>query len=200
VDKFIEDFAKIPQKQKLGGLVGIVVALGALHYFLIYDDQSTRLDMLTTSSKKLEADLVEKQAIADNLDKYKTEVKRLEAELERAKTLLPDESEVPALLAQISTLGAKAGLEISRFEPQQEEAKDFYARLPFKLKVTGNYHDIAVFIDSVAKLERIVNVENIGMREPKMVSKKYLEATDFLVTTYRFIDKNAQNAAGGKPK
>jgi type IV pilus assembly protein PilO len=190
MDKFIDDFSKIPQKQKLAGLILLVVMFGAMHYFLIYDDQSTQLDGLTASAKRLEADLVEKQAIADNLDKYKTEVKRLEAELERAKSLLPDESEVPALLAQISTLGSKAGLEISRFEPQAEELKDFYARLPFKLKVSGNYHDIASFIDSVGRLERIVNVENIGMREPKMISKKYLVNTEFLVTTYRFIDKS----------
>ena len=193
MDKLIDDLSKIPQKQKLAAFIAAIVALGVLHYFMIYDDQSTKIDALSANAKRLEADLVEKQAIADNLDKYKNEVKRLESELERAKSLLPDESEVPALLAQVSTLGSKAGLEISRFEPQAEEQRDFYARLPFKLKVTGNYHDVAAFIDSVGHLERIVNVENIGMRDPKMVSKKYLVNTDFMVTTYRFIDKS-----GGK--
>ncbi len=197
MDKFLDDFSKIPQKQKLGGLIGVVVALVALHYFLIYDDQSVQLDARTAEAKKLEADLVEKQAIAENLEKYKVEVKRLEGELERAKALLPDEGEVPALLAQINSLGTKSGLEISRFEPQREEMKDFYARLPFKLKVAGNYHEIAAFIDAVGHLERIVNVENISMREPKMQNKKYLVGADFLVTTYRFVDKSA--AAGAKP-
>ena len=190
MDKFLDDFSKIAQKQKLGGLVGIVVALLALHYFLIYDDQSTKLAMTTADAKRLDAELYETQAITENLEKYKQEVKRLEGELERAKALLPDEGEVPALLAKIDALGTRAGLEISRFEPQKEEMKDFYARLPFKLKVTGNYHEIASFIDEVGKLERIVNVENISMRDPKMLSKKYFVGSDFLVTTYRFVDKS----------
>lgn len=200
MEKFLDDFAKLPQKQKLGGLVGIVVALIALHYFMIYDDQSIKLDMQTAEAKRLEAEVVEKQAIAENLEKYKVEVKRLEGELERAKALLPDEGEVPALLAQIDSLGTKSGLEISRFEPQREEMKEFYARLPFKLKVSGNYHEIATFIDQVGRLERIVNVENIGMREPRMQSKKYLVSGDFVVTTYRFVEKQAEPPPEGTPQ
>jgi type IV pilus assembly protein PilO len=196
MDKFLDDFSKIPQKQKLAGLVALVVALLALHYFLIYDDQSTQLEARTAEAKRLDAELYEKQAITENLEKYKVEVKRLEGELERAKALLPDEGEVPALLAKIDALGTRSGLEISRFEPQKEEMKDFYARLPFKLKVTGNYHEIATFIDEVGKLERIVNVENISMREPKMVNKKYFVGSDFLVTTYRFVDKSGQPKEG----
>lgn len=191
MEKLLDDFAKIPQKQRLAGLVGVVVGLFALHFFLIYDDQSTRLVMRNNNARKLVADLAEKNAIAQDLSTYQTEVKRLEGELERAKALLPDESEVPALLAQISTLGGKTGLEISRFEPQKEEMKDFYAKLPFKLKVTGNYHELAQFIDNISRLERIVNVENINMREPKMVNKKFLVSSDFMVTTYRFVDRSA---------
>ncbi|MCC6806496.1 MAG: type 4a pilus biogenesis protein PilO [Deltaproteobacteria bacterium] len=199
MEKFLDDFAKIPQKQKLGGLVVLVVAMLGLYYTMIYDDQSIKLDTQTQEAKRLEAELVEKQAIAENLDKYKVEVKRLEGELEKAKALLPDEGEVPALLSRIDDLGTKSGLEISRFEPQREEMKDFYARLPFKLKVTGNYHEIATFIDTVGKLERIVNVENISMREPKMLSKKYLVGGEFVVTTYRFVDKGGGEAPAGEP-
>jgi type IV pilus assembly protein PilO len=198
MEKFIEDFSKIPQRQKLIALLAAVVLLGMLHYFLIYDGQSTELSDKEQQSDKLNADLVEKQAIAENLDKYRVEIHRLENELEKAKSLLPDESEVPALLAQISSLGSKAGLEISRFEPQHEEAKDFYARLPFRVKVAGSYHEVASFIDSVGHLERIVNVENISMKEPAIKNKKYVLNTEFTVTTYRFIDK-AEQAANVDP-
>ena len=66
MEKFLDDFAKIPQKQKLGGLVGIVVALVALHWYLIYDDQSIKLDMQTQEAKRLEADLVD-EAVGQDL-------------------------------------------------------------------------------------------------------------------------------------
>ncbi len=197
MEKFIEDFSKIPQRQKLLALLGLVVLIGIGHYFLVYDGQSTELAEKEAQSDKLNADLVEKQAIAENLDKYRVEIKRLEAELEKAKSLLPDESEVPALLAQISSLGSKAGLEISRFEPQHEEVKDFYARLPFQVKVAGSYHEVASFIDNVGHLERIVNAENISMKDPVVRNKKYVLNTEFTVTTYRFIDKSEQAAIPG---
>lgn len=199
MEKFIEDFSKIPQRQKLIALLVAVIMLGTLHYFLVYDGQSTELADKEAQSDKLNADLVEKQAIAENLDKYRVEIRRLENELEKAKSLLPDESEVPALLAQISSLGAKAGLEISRFEPQHEETKDFYARLPFRVKVAGSYHEVATFIDSIGHLERIVNAENISMKEPTVKNKKYVLNTEFTVTTYRFIDKAEQTATAGDP-
>src|SRR6266850_3753124 len=99
MEKFLENFAKIPQKQKFGGLVGAVLALGVMFYFLVYDGQSTRLSAYQQELQKLEADFVEKQAIAENLAKYTQEVERLKVELDKAKSLLPDESEVPALLA-----------------------------------------------------------------------------------------------------
>ncbi len=191
MDKLLDDMMKTPPRTRRAAFVALVVGLFAAYYSLVYEDQQTRLEAAAAGAERLAADVIEKQGVTVNLDRYKSEVKRLEAELDRAKSLLPDESEVPALLAQISSLGARAGLEISRFEPQAEEQKDFYARLPFKLKVTGNYHDIAAFIDSVGRLERIVNVENIGMRDPQMVSKKYMVATDFLVTTFRFVDSGA---------
>ena len=47
---------------------------------------------------------------------------------------------------------------MTSFEPQSEVAQGFYARIPVKMKIRGNYHSIAVFFDKIAKLARIVNV------------------------------------------
>jgi len=191
VDAYLDKFAKIPRQQKWLALFSIVVGFALLHYFFIYREQAQQLEIHLIQLDKFNIDVVEKQALADNLKRYTEEVARLKRDLERAKSLLPDESEVPALLAQISSLGSKAGLEISRFEPLPEELKDFYARLPFRVKVSGNYHEVATFIDSVGHLERIVNVENISMKEPVMKNKKYVVSTEFTVTTYRFVDHPA---------
>ena len=193
MEKFLDDFAKIPQKQKLAGLLAIIVALGVAHFFLVFQDQSAKLVQRTQQFDKLNTDLVEKQAIAENLTKYREEVKRLEGELEKAKAFLPDTAELPAFMSQISSIATQAGLEVSRFEPLREDTRDFYARLPYKMRLTGSYHEVATFIDNIGRLERIVNVENLGMDKPNNKNKKFVLQTEFLVTTYRFVD-----TGGGK--
>ena len=48
---------------------------------------------------------------------------------------LPEETEVPSLLVDISQTGLAAGLEEKLFQPAQEVRKDFYAELPIKIRL-----------------------------------------------------------------
>ena len=58
------------------------------------------------------------------------------------------------------------------FQPMPEIIRDFYAEVPFKLKVTGSFHEVATFFDRVGKLYRIVNIRNISMSDPTERSGK----------------------------
>ena len=40
------------------------------------------------------------------------------------------------------------------------------------MSVTGNYHEIGVFLDALSKLARIVNVTNIKMGTPRLQNEK----------------------------
>jgi type IV pilus assembly protein PilO len=103
-------------------------------------------------------------------------------------------------LSNISSLAQESGLEISLFKPAPEQAKGFYADIPVSMEVKGNYHDIGYFFDKVAKLDRIVNIENISM---KLSRTKLKGAQDdirlqskFSTVTFKFIDE--EKAAKGK--
>jgi type IV pilus assembly protein PilO len=67
------------------------------------------------------------------------------------------------------------------------------------MAVTGNYHEIGVFLDSLSKLARIVNVTNIKMTQPRVVNEKLVVNATYVATTFRFIPveapKTAQKAA-----
>lgn len=192
MEKFLDSFAKIPQKQKLAGLLALVVALGVGHFFLVYEDQSTRLSSEEEKFKKLTNELAEKTAIAQNLSMYREEVKRLETDLEAAKAFLPDTADLPAFMSQVSSIASQAGLEVSRVEPLNEETRDFYARIPYKFRLQGSYHEVATFIDNIGKLDRIINVESLTMDKPVNKNKKFVLSTEFLVTTYRFVNTGGQ--------
>ena len=55
------------------------------------------------------------------------------------------------------------------------------------MSVTGNYHEIGVFLDSISKLARIVNVTNIKMNSSKMVNDKLVVQASYVATTFRFL-------------
>ena len=78
-------------------------------------------------------------------------------------------------------------LVINNIEPQGEQKQSFYASIPIVMSVTGNYHEIGVFLDSISKLARIVNVTNIKMGSPKTVNEKLVVQASYIATTFRFL-------------
>jgi type IV pilus assembly protein PilO len=75
------------------------------------------------------------------------------------------------------------------FQPRPERQKDFYAEIPVSIKVTGGYHNVAMFFDNVARLYRIVNIENIQM---KSEGRTHSLMTTCTAVTYRFVDQTEQ--------
>ena len=58
--------------------------------------------------------------------------------------------------------------------------------------VTGNYHNVALFFDKVARLSRIVNIENIKMTTAKGGNELRTSCT---AVTYRFIETKSKKAS-----
>ena len=88
----------------------------------------------------------------------------------------------------IATLVEQSDCQMAKFSPQGEVRKDFYARIPVEMEITGNYHSIALFFDRVSKLDRIVNVSAIKLRDPKLENKKVVLSATFEATTFKFIE------------
>jgi type IV pilus assembly protein PilO len=100
---------------------------------------------------------------------------------------LPNRTEVADLLVDVSQTGLAAGLEFELFQPQGEVPKDFYAELPIKIRVIGDYHEFGEFVSGLAALPRIVTVHNIKISPRSGESADLqLEAT---AKTYRYLDE-----------
>jgi len=66
----------------------------------------------------------------------------------------------------------------------------FYDEIPIKVQLTGSFHNTVSFYAKIAKLSRIVNVEEIAMGDAKDVKGKGLIVrTSCTVKTYMFVDK-----------
>ncbi len=206
MEKLIERIAKAPLSAKVGVVVGVIALATALNYFVIglplfgdsISDLEKRIERVDAEQRKLNNELIEKTAIANNLNQFRREKELLEQKLAEALAELPNDKRIDELLQLFQDRAQKAGLEIATIEPQAEVSEGFYAKIPIPMTVTGNFHEIATFFDALGRLRRIVNVSNIGMDTPKDVNGKVVVNAKFLATTFMFLDtKKAAAAAPG---
>ena len=197
MEQLIERINKLNIAAKAGILAGVAL-LGTLGcYFLVIQDVESDIDSLAAQQVTLDKTFLEKKEIADNLNEKRREMDQLDQKLQDALTELPERKDIDELLANLNDVGKKSGLEISRVSPGAESAEAFYAKIPVSMNVTGNYHEIAMFLQEVANMRRIVNVNNIHLYGPSPRGDKVILRSDFLATTFRFVNPN-QPSAGNR--
>ncbi|MDT8420966.1 MAG: type 4a pilus biogenesis protein PilO [Desulfuromonadales bacterium] len=198
MDPRVEKVLKLPLYQRILIVLVLMVLLAAGFYYLFYQAQ---LEEYAKQEKMLEtvtAKLVENRRIAANLPKFKAEYENLKLQLDQALTELPDKKEIPALLTSIGDLARQQGLDVLLFKPATEVTKGFYAEVPVDLKLTGAYHDVAMFFDAVGNLPRIVNIGGLKMGKAKEVDDRTSLSVDCRATTFRFLE--SADESGGKGK
>lgn len=178
----LEQFSKIQRIAIWAGL--LVLLIGAFVYFS-YLPKYKKIDKLKADLTKVEKELEVAKQNARQLNTYRKKMEDAEEQFKIVMRALPENEEIPTLLTGISMAGKESGLNFILFQPKPEDKKDFYAEIPVEMKVTGDYHGVATFFESVAELNRIVNIRNINMMPDKESSN--LTATCTAVT-YKFIE------------
>jgi type IV pilus assembly protein PilO len=192
----LNTITKAPLAHKVAGL-GLIVGLMTLgNWYMLVDPVQQQVARQQGSLRQLEDELIQKQSIANNLAQFKHEKEILERRLQQALTELPNEANIDELIRSLAEVGNKSGLTINDIQPQPEVRQSFYASIPIVMAVTGNYHEIAVFLDSLSKLARIVNVTNIKMANPKMSGDKLVVSASYVATTFRFLPDAQQQKPG----
>jgi type IV pilus assembly protein PilO len=186
------------QRNFLLGAIGVaIIALYATQLVLpLWESKGT----LEADLQKLQADLDQKRMIAANRPKLEEEIKGLEKQLEAAVVKLPEEKEIPNLLTQVNERGQQSGLEFLLFRPAAQVKKGFYAEVPIEIRVEGEYHTLATFLDRVSKLERIVNVADLRI-SPLAAQRAKTGRTisaDLKATTFTFLEKGGSAGAPAK--
>lgn len=73
------------------------------------------------------------------------------------------------------------------FSPGNVTVKDYYAELPITIQMVANYHDMGQFISDIAKLPRIITLNNLVLSTSKDPKKPGI-VLDGVAKTYRYLD------------
>ncbi len=200
MDARLEKILKLPAYQRFLILCGLLVVIVGLFAYLLYLPQQEKLTDLQNQKSSLEIKLQQDRNIARNLPKFKAEYEKLKTQLDLALTQLPNEKEIPTLLTSISALAKENGLDVTRFKPDAERPKGFYAEVPVELKLVGSYHQVALFCQAVGNLARIVNISNVTLANPKSRGDQTLLSVTCLATTFRFLENSGGKTAKRKSR
>jgi type IV pilus assembly protein PilO len=207
MEQFLERIAKAPVGTKLAGVSLLLILVTVLNYFVVgvpygssISEMEDRIVKVNAEQHRLDGELIEKQAIANDLNRFRKERELLEQRLKQALAELPEDKNLDELLQMFQDQAQKSGLDIMSIVPDAPVSAGFYIKIPIKMKVSGNFHEIATFFDALGRLRRIVNVGNITLENPKEVSGKVTVAGGFVATTFMFAPAPPAAAAANKGK
>lgn len=183
----------------------LCLGLIGLWYYFDTEAQLTELETQQTTEVNARNSFETKQKKAANLEEYKVQLAEIEKTFGDLLRQLPDKTQVPELLVDVSQTGLATGLEFDLFKPGPEITRDFYAELPIEIRVIGTYMEFGAFVSGLASLPRIVTIHNIKISQNKQEGAakkagKFPLAMSALVKTYRSLDETASPAATGKKK
>ena len=187
--ELLDRILDLPRQQKIGILAGLIVAILLLDYFLFYSPRSDEISKLTQEVENQRNERDKKKKEAANIPKLKEQMAQLDGRLKEAVAQLPDRKEIPDLLSSISNKVKESGLDILIFRPRAENIQEFYAEIPVDIVVRGGFHNVATFFDEVGRLNRLVNIANIELRNPKANEDQVIMEVSTIATTFRFLDE-----------
>lgn len=194
-DLDINDFGSWSRQVKLfmtGLLCLVLIGLG---YKFVIMPQQEELEEVKRKLPPLKNQFMEKKALAINLEAYKAQMIEAKEMFEVLKTQLPNASEIPGLLTDVTQAGLSRGLQFEQIKPGNTVAKDFYAEKLVNVTVNGEYNQIASFISDIAGLPRIINVDNFELT--RSGGDESLLKLKAVTKTYHYLDDAEADPALG---
>jgi type IV pilus assembly protein PilO len=165
--EFLEQLDRIPTSQKILLLLLLSAGVVVAFYLLVYSALEDSIAQTQQRISQTQDQRAEMKAQSNDISRLKGEIKGL---CERQSTFLeklPPRAEVGTLLQSIHQQAQLVGLQIERFEHDDEVPSPNYTTIPVKMNIRGTYDQVADFYYFIGRQQRIVNVKNISLSADK---------------------------------
>lgn len=183
-------------------MITFVVVL-VVGYMLDLSGIRETLDTGKQQQSTLLGEFEQKVFKAQNLDVYKRQLKDMEDSFGALLRQLPQDTEVPGLLEDITQTGLGSGVDFDSIELGTETKQEFYMEQPINIRAHGDYHAFGAFVSGIAALPRIVTLHDFSI-SPKAAARRGdgsaapVLALTIQAKTYRYNGVVAEGSAKGK--
>jgi type IV pilus assembly protein PilO len=183
--------SKLSLAAKIGAGVFVFMMTGVLYWVIFFTDVSAKIDGANRHSAEMQAELAkQQQAQASYLVDRDELVMRQQRQRELNK-VLPADSEAAAFLSSIQQVSNVSGIDLKGWRPNDEQTQAFFAKVPMQLELSGRFHQIAKFMYEIGRLDRIINIENIDLKDPKIIGDDVVLNVKCLATTFHSLKPKA---------
>jgi type IV pilus assembly protein PilO len=185
----------LPAIAKLGIGVLLVALIGVAYLVVFYGDLSNNITAEKSKEEKLRGEL---STARKNEFSYQQDLAELSDRQQRQRELvkiLPTDTEYPAFLSAVQNVANVSGIGLTAWSPLPEVPDQFYSRVPMKVELRGRYHQVAKFFHGVGQLDRVINMENITLTDPKKEGEDIVVKVEALATAFRAKPDGQSSAA-----
>src|SRR3989475_9715474 len=160
---FLLNFVDGPKLPKvILGVLGLVVIVGGA-WFLLLSPVQAEITTLEAGRRQPATERAPAGSQVAELQRFRREVADLQTKLDMLKAKLPTEKETPALYKAVSEAAQGSGLGVSLFQPREPRPKDYVTEIPITITAEGGHHQLGLFFEKVATLERVVKVAEMKL-------------------------------------
>jgi type IV pilus assembly protein PilO len=190
--------AKLPLLAKVGVGALFVVLIGVAYFVVFYGDLASSITAEKSKEQRLRGDLATARQAEFSYQKDLAELAERQQRQRELVKILPTETEYPAFLSSLQNVANVAGVALTAWTPMPEVPDQFYSRVPMKLTLAGRYHQVAKFFNGVGQLDRVINMENISLLDPKPDGEDILVKVEALATAFRAKPEGQAGAPADK--
>ena len=179
--------SKLSLAAKVGAGIFLFMIVGVLYWVVLFTDVSAKIDTAVRNAAELQSKLVaQQQAQASYLVDRDELVMRQQRQRELNK-VLPADTEAAAFLSSIQQVSNVSGIDLKGWKPEEEQTQAFFAKVPMRLDLSGRFHQVAKFMYEIGRLDRIINIENIDLKDPKLEGDDVVLNVKCLATTFHSL-------------
>jgi Tfp pilus assembly protein PilO len=156
IEKLEPLLEKINEKNLPFVMVGCVLAIIAIDFFLILTPQLSSLGKINPKIKTISDEL---KATKENIDKmgyYVSQSNKLKIKFDEISARVKSREEIPIILERISRLALKYNVKIDEITPDQNNQKQLlkekerkYYALPILIEANSDFHNFGRFLNQI---------------------------------------------------
>lgn len=188
---------RLPIAGKVGVGVVLCALLGVAYYVVLHTDVAARTDREKARTGELETELSKTKQAQASYFADRDELAMRQQKQRELNKILPTDTQAATFLSAIQTVSNISGIDLKAWSPMEEVPQTFYAKVPMRLQITGRFHQIAKFAYEVGRQDRIINMENLELSDPKVEGEDVIMKATCLATTFHLL---AAKPAGDQKK
>lgn len=186
---------RLPLAGKIGVGGFICALLGVAYYVMLHTEVAAKIDREKAKTVELEGELSKTRQAQASYFADRDELAMRQQKQRELNKVLPVDAEAAAFLSAIQTVSNISGIDLKAWSPMEEVPQTFFAKVPMKLNITGRFHQIAKFVYEIGRQDRIINMENLELVDPRNEGEDVVLKAQCLATTFHLLKPKTAPAA-----